>query len=129
MALVYTSLNKCFLGASESTPQSAYRSVQPYLRNSRHSVVILYNGPPIPPQNFPFPWGDLNLHLVHALSAHSSPWSKGISIGSAVSARLTSVTDGRTDHATRSVTVDRIHVRSIAMRAENQKSFYKMSYI
>jgi len=35
-----------------------------------------------------------------------------ISIGSAVCAGLTSVTDRQTDHATRSVTIDRIYVRS-----------------
>jgi len=36
----------------------------------------------------------------------------GISIGSAVFVGLTSVTDGPTDHANRSVTIDRIYVRS-----------------
>jgi len=43
----------------------------------------------------------------------------GISIGSAVFAGLTSVTDRPTDHATRSVTIGRIHVRSTAMRPNN----------
>jgi len=43
----------------------------------------------------------------------------GISIGSAVFAGLTSVTDRPTDHATRSVTIDRIYVRSTAMRSNN----------
>jgi len=37
----------------------------------------------------------------------------GISIGSAVFAGLTSVTDRPTDHATRSVTIGRIYVRSM----------------
>jgi len=36
----------------------------------------------------------------------------GISIGSAVFAELTSVTDRPTDHATRSATVNRIYVHS-----------------
>jgi len=51
---------------------------------------------------------------------------KGISIGSAVFAELTSVTDRHTDrptdHATRSVTIGRIymHVRSTAMRPNNR---------
>ena len=40
----------------------------------------------------------------------------GISIGSAVFAELTSVTDRPTDHATRSVTIGRIYVCSTAMR-------------
>jgi len=44
----------------------------------------------------------------------------GISISSAVFARLTSVTDRPTDHATRSLTIDRIYVRSTAMRSNNK---------
>ena len=47
----------------------------------------------------------------------------GISIGSTVFAGLTSVTDRptdrQTDHATRSLTIDRIYVRSTAMRSNN----------
>jgi len=45
----------------------------------------------------------------------------GISIGLAVFASLTSVTDRPTDHATRSVTIGRIYLglRSIAMRSNN----------
>ena len=39
----------------------------------------------------------------------------GISIGAAVFAGLTSVTDRPTDHATRWVTIGRIYVRSTAM--------------
>jgi len=42
----------------------------------------------------------------------------GISVGSAL-AGLISVTDRPTDHATRSVTIDRICVRSTAMRSKN----------
>ena len=42
--------------------------------------------------------------LTHASSDHASPRPNGISIGAAVSARLTSVTDRQTDHATLSVT-------------------------
>ena len=51
----------------------------------------------------------------------------GISIGSAVFAGLTSVTDRqtdrRTDHATRSVTIGRTYVRSrpTAMRSKNEQ--------
>jgi len=44
----------------------------------------------------------------------------GISIGSAVFAGLTSVTDRQTDHATRSVTLDRIYIRIVrTMRSNN----------
>ena len=57
------------------------------------------------------------------------PWQiqahnpSGISIGSAVVAGLTSVTnrqtDRPTDHATRSVTIGRIYVRNTSMRPNN----------
>jgi len=28
-------------------------------------VPMLYNGTPHPPQKCPFPWGDMDLHLIH----------------------------------------------------------------
>ena len=50
---------------------------------------------------------------------------KGSSIGAAVFAGLSSVTDRptdrQTDHATRSVRIGRIYVRSTAMRPNNAK--------
>jgi len=45
--------------------------------------------------------------------------TNGISIGSAVFAGLTSVTDKPTDHITPSVTIDLIYVRSTAIRPNN----------
>jgi len=71
-------------------------------------------GRPFPPQNCLFPWG------IWTLIWFPGPtWilnANGISIGSAVFAGLTSVndrpTERPTDHATRSVTIDRIYVRS-----------------
>ena len=51
-----------FLGPPHSAPQTASRSVQPFLYSSRQSVPIFYNGPPLPPQNCLFPFGDLNPH-------------------------------------------------------------------
>jgi len=48
----------------------------------------------------------------------------GISISSAVFTGLTSVTDRQTDHATRSVTISRIYVRSTTMRPNNNKKIY-----
>jgi len=80
------------------------------------TVPILYNGTSLPPKNYPFPWG---------IWTPSNTWfpghtqvlnPNGISINSAVFAGLTNVTD-RTDHATRSVTICHIYVRSTAMRA------------
>jgi len=46
--------------------------------------------------------------------------SNSISISSALFAGLTSVTDRQTDHATRSVAIGRIYVRSTAMQTNNQ---------
>jgi len=43
----------------------------------------------------------------------------GSSIGAAVFAGLTSVTDRQTDHATRLVRIGRMYVRSTAMRPNN----------
>jgi len=78
------------------------------------TAVSLYftMGRPFPPQNSPFPWG---------IWTPSNAWfpgptrvlnTNGISIGSAVFAGLTSVTDRLTDHATWSVTIGRIYIRS-----------------
>ena len=73
---------------------------------------------PFPPQNCPFPWGDLNTQYMVPW-AHPSPQPNGISIGAAVFAGLTSVTDRRTDHTTRSVTIGRIYLRSTVMWPNN----------
>ena len=48
--------------------------------------------------------------------------TKGFLISSAIFAGLTNVTDRQTDHATRSVTIDRIYVRSTAMRPNNSNN-------
>jgi len=42
-------------GPCESKNQMAPRSVQPSLHRWPRSVSILYNGLPVPPQNYPFP--------------------------------------------------------------------------
>jgi len=87
--------------------------------------VSLYftTGRPFPPQNCTFPWGDLDPHLIHgSLGPPESNNPNGISIGSAVFAGLTSVTDRPTDHATWSVTIGRIYVRSTAMRRNNNNN-------
>jgi len=104
------------LGPSEPTNQTASLSVQPFLHRWPQSVPIFYNGTPLsllkiapshggsgPPSNtwFPEPTWGLN--------------PNGISISLAVLAELTSVTD----HATRSVTIVRIYIRSTAMRSNN----------
>ena len=108
------------LGPSEPTTQTASRSVQPFSHWGPQSVPILYNGTSVPPQNCPFPLGDLEPRLIHGSLGPPSPQPNGISIAVAVFAGLTSVTDRPTDrptnHATRSVTIGRINVRSGLLR-------------
>jgi len=56
------------LGPLEPTTQAASRSVQPYSHKGPHSVPILYNGTPLSALKIaPFPWGDLDPHLIHDL--------------------------------------------------------------
>jgi len=73
---------------------------------------------PFPPQNCPFTSGDLDpLSNAWFLEPTRVNDTNGI-IGKAVYARLTTQTDDRptTDHATGSVTIDRIYVRTTAVR-------------
>jgi len=80
-------------------------------------------GRPFSPQNRPFPWGIWTPSNTWFLGPTRVPNLNGISIGAAVFAGLTSVSDRRTDrltdHATRSVTIGRIYVRSTALRPNN----------
>jgi len=82
------------LGPPQSISQTAYRSVQPFLHSSRHNVRI---GPPLSPSKL--------ILLMEDLDPHRSTWFlgstrvhnlDGISIGSAVFAGLTIVTDRQT---------------------------------
>jgi len=60
--------------------------------------------------------GDVDLDVTRFLGPTRVLNPNGISIGSAVFARLTTVTDRPTDHATRSVTIGGIYVRSTGMQ-------------
>jgi len=97
-----------FLSPPKPTTQT--RSLKPVLHSSQQSIPILYNGPPFLPSKLPIVTGDVDLVPTLVLNPD------GISIGSTVSAGLTSVTDTVTDHATQSVTVGRIYVCSTAMQ-------------
>jgi len=72
-------------------------------------------------KNCPLPWGIWTPSNTWFLCPTRVLNPNGISIGFAVFAGLTSVTDRQTDHATRSVTLDRIYVRSTAMRRNKVK--------
>ena len=83
-------------GPPESSTQTASRSVKPSLHRRPQSIPILYNGTPLAPQNCPSHGG---------IWTPSNTWfpgptrvlnPNGISIGSAIFARLTSITDRQT---------------------------------
>ena len=81
-------------------------------------------GRPFSPQNLPLPMGDLDPHLIHGSRAHPSPQPKRqLDRCSRFCRAHYSVTDRPTDrptdHATRSVRIGRIYVRSTAMRPKN----------
>jgi len=106
------------LNPSEPTDQTASLSVQPFLHRWLQNVPILYNGTPLSPSKLPIPMG--------GSGPPSNTWfpgptrvlnPNGISIASAILAGLTSVKD----HATRSVTIDRIYVRSTVMQSKKWK--------
>ena len=110
------------LGPLESKSQMASLSVQPFLHRWLQSVPILYNGTPIPPIKIaPSHWGSGSPSNTWFPGATRVLNPNGISIGSVVLAGLTSVTDRQTDHATRSLTIDRICVRSTAIWCNNNQ--------
>jgi len=84
------------LGPADSASQMTSRSVQLFLHSSPQSVPILYNGPPLPPQNCPSHggiWTPFNTWLVGPTRVLNL---NGISTGSAIFAGLTTVTDRQT---------------------------------
>jgi len=58
---------------------------------------MVFNGPDAPPQKKTLFWGYLDLHLIHGSLGSMSTRPNGISIGSAVFAELTVVTNRSTD--------------------------------
>ena len=86
-----------------------------------HCIPMLYNGPPLPPHNCPFSWRDVDLHLIHGSlgSPESSTQTASRSVQPFLHGSLLWQTDRQTDHATQSVTIGRMYVRSTAMWANN----------
>jgi len=104
------------LGHSEPRIQMASRSVQPFLHKWPQSVPILYNGTPLcplkiahshggfePPPHLTYGWFPVSTSVLN---------QNGISIGSAVFAGLTSVTDRQTDRPRYSDGNNRPHLRT-----------------
>jgi len=64
MADLYLDLIRGTLGPPDSASQRTSGTVQAFLHSSRPSVLILYNGPPFPPQNCPFSCGDVDAYQI-----------------------------------------------------------------
>jgi len=110
-------------GALESTFQTAYRLVQPFLHSSVKRVPILYNGPPLRPSKLPLCVGGserpCNALFLGPTRVHNP---KVISIGSAVfllAHDRDRQTDIQTDRPRYPVCNNRPHLRSTAMRPIN----------
>jgi len=125
---MYTHLIRASFGRTESTPQTASRSVQPFLHSSQQSPPYFIMGRPFPPQNFHqnFPlrmgiWIASIIGLRGSLGPPDSTNPNGISIGSAVFAGLSSVTDRPTHRVTDHVCNNRphLHIGSTAKRHNN----------
>jgi len=115
-----TPCNICLLGSPEPTTQTTYRLVQPFLHSSPQRVHILYNKLPHFRSELPLHMGRFGPNLF--LGPTGFQTANGISIGLAIFARLTIVTDRSTDtdRPRYSVGSSRPHlyVRSTAMHAE-----------
>ena len=128
-SMVFASWRQCAphpthasLGPSESTSQTAPRSVQPFLHSSRRrdhtrtlqwatafpSKLLIRTGNLDPPSNTCF-LGPLE-STTQTASRSVQPFLQG---------SRSWQTDWQTDHATPSVTTGRIYVRSTAMRPNN----------
>jgi len=91
-----------------------------------HYRVSLYftMGPHFPPQNCPLPWGTWTPMNIWFLGPTQVLNPNGISIGSAIFARLTTVTDIQKDrltedHCTRSIAIGCTYICSTAMQPNN----------
>ena len=97
-----------------------------------HRLSLYFRmGRPLPPNNCPFPWGDLDRHLTHGFLGppESSTKTGSRSVQPFLQGSLAWQTDRQeTGHATRSVTIGRIYIHSSAMWPNNYKlhnhSFY-----
>jgi len=85
---------------SESTSQTTFWSVQPFLQSSQQRVQVLYNGPPLFPLKIVHLHGGSGPLQYMAAWGHPSPQPKRhlISIGSVVFVQLAIVTDGDCEH-------------------------------
>ena len=107
---------RAILGKGSPIGSAVYAQVTLYF-------TILYNGTPLSPSKLILPIG--------SYKPPSNAWfpgpnrilnPNGISIGSAIFAGLTSGTERLTHHTTRSVTIDRMYIRSTSRPLLNAES-------
>jgi len=108
---IWAPSNNASLGTPKSITQMASRSVQPFLNRWLQCPYIL-QWAALPPSKLPLPMGMLTPSNTWFLGPTKVLNPNGISIA-AIFAGLTTV-------STRSVTVGRIYVRSIAMQPNNK---------
>jgi len=102
------------LGPPEPTTQTESRSVRPFLHNSRQTVPVLYNGRLSSPQNYPFPWGNVDSHLIHGSLGppQTSNLTASRSVQQFLESTLLCQTDRPTDRLRYSVCNSRRHLRT-----------------
>jgi len=97
---VYCYATHASLGPSVSKFPMQSRSTQPFLHSSRQRVVILCMGPPLSPLKIDASHGGSEPYLIMVSWPTRAHSPNDISIGSAVFAGLTTVTDRQTDRQT-----------------------------
>jgi len=111
---------------AERSPISA--TAEHLLYSSRQKVPIIYNGTTFAPSKLSL--GGSGPHIIHGSWAHPSPQPKRHLDRFSRSCRAhCRPTDRQTDHATRSVTIGRIYVRSTVMRPNNIFHTHKLASI
>ena len=119
-SIVFTRWHQCAppssLNPSKSTSQMASPSIQPFLQLMADSAYTLQWAVPFPPQNCPFTSASgppSNTCFFGPTRVHNP---NGITIGSAIFAWFTIVTDRLTDRPSYSLCNNRLHVHSPAMQ-------------
>jgi len=115
------------LGHSEPTIQMASRSVQPLSSTGDCRVSLYFTmGRCFPPSKLPLPMGHLDPHLIHGSLGlpKSSTQTASRLVQPFLQGSLVWQTDRPTDHATWSVTIGCIYVRSTAMWSHNTVKIY-----
>jgi len=106
------------LGPSKPKTQTASRSVQPFLHSSPQSVPILHNGTPLSPSKLPLPMGIWTPSNTYGSLGppESKTQTASRSVQPFLQGSIVRQTDRQTarptDHATRSVTVGYIYIRT-----------------